>query len=362
MGTPMQQPDRSRFDAAIREIQMTIEDLEAQLVILGAKIRESSRGKDDYFTMRQEYSTRLDEFTKKIDELMARREQVKLDIKRKKQEAARRMQRQSTADAIDDRLARIEIWLRTQTLTLHQEKACMKEIEGLKRSRSKLRQEAKKDSLVSQDRDVDLSEIIATLDSEQDFYRNGRRQASQALAELKRSRQEKLDELAKYMEERKHLEKSLKIQEGKRTTLTDEFRWKVREFNSWRSQQLKARRERINEDRQAQQAEWDFIQRRKRAEMLDRQPHVAETALLEQMITFCENAHMQCVRKKVAGAKPIKHSIETLKLFSSLELRPPMTDEEVPETRERLQTQLAFYQEKVRAWEDERSLLDQRVY
>merc|ERR1719166_699043 len=126
------------------------------------------------------------------------------------------MQRHNTAAAIDDRLARIEIWLRTETLTLSQEKACMKEIEALKRSRSKLRQEAKVDSLASQDEDENLSEIIGTLDSEQAFYRNGRRQASQALAELNRNRKETLDDLAKYTEEREHLEKLLAIHEEKR--------------------------------------------------------------------------------------------------------------------------------------------------
>jgi len=359
--TSMQPPDRAKFDATIGEIQKTIEDLKAQQAAVGAKIREYSGGKDEFFAMRSEYCTHLDEFTTKIDELMAGKEQIKMAIKKKKQEAKLQMQRNSTAAAIHDRLALVEFWLRTETMTLNQEKACMKEIEVLKRSRSKLGQEAKTHSLVSQDGDVDLSESIATIDNELAFYRNGKRQASQGLAELKRSRKEQLDDLTKYTEERDRLEKMIKTEVEKRRTLTDEFRWKVWDFNVWRSQQREARQNKINEERQAQQAEWDMIQRRKKAEISDRQPHVSEIALLEQTIVFCENADMYCVRKKGAGAKPIKHNIQTFKLFSRLELSPPMTTADIPETLERLQAQLDFYRDKVKAWEDGRSLLDQKV-
>merc|ERR1712217_517435 len=129
--------------------------------------------------------------------------------------------------------------------------------------------------------------------------------------------------------------------------------WKLREYNAWRSRERK--------ERQAQQAERDLIQRRKKAEISDRQPHVAEIALLEQTIVFCESARRHCARKKGAGAKAIKHSIDTFKLFSCLQLSPPRTIEDIPEALERLHAQLAFYQEKVNAWEEGRSSLSENA-
>merc|ERR1712087_730948 len=91
----------------------------------------------------------------------------------------------------------------------------------------------------------------------------------------------------------------------------------------------------------------DMVQRRKKAEISDRQPRVAEIALIEQTVVFCENAGTHRVRKKGTGVKPIKHNIQTFNLFGCLELDPPMTTADIPETLERLQAQLAFYQDKV---------------
>merc|ERR1719493_72894 len=139
----------------------------------------------------------------------------------------------------------------------------------------------------------------------------------------------------------------------------------------------------------------------KKAEAMDQQPHVAEITLIEQTILFCKNlvqdqgpaqeeekketAHTNpegteillskenreeefyyaptAAKKKgksknkgakEGGAKPIKHNAETFKLFDQLKLSAPLTTADIPEKLEALEAKLAFYKEKVKAWEKNR--------
>merc|ERR1712129_343230 len=55
--------------------------------------------------------------------------------------------------------------------------------------------------------------------------------------------------------------------------------------------------------------------------------------------------------KEGGSAKPIKHNAATFKLFDQLKLNARITTEDIPETLEKLEEQLAQYQEKVAAWE-----------
>merc|ERR1712113_86049 len=55
--------------------------------------------------------------------------------------------------------------------------------------------------------------------------------------------------------------------------------------------------------------------------------------------------------KAESNSKPIKHNAETFRLFDQLKLDAPITTDEVPALLEKLEAQLADYQEKVRVWE-----------
>merc|ERR1719188_1776135 len=75
----------------------------------------------------------------------------------------------------------------------------------------------------------------------------------------------------------------------KRNALRDEFRQKERDFNAWKNEQRRLKQDKINEERQARQAEWEMEQRRRKADAMDQQPYVAEITLIEQTILFCKN-------------------------------------------------------------------------
>merc|ERR1740123_2746666 len=410
-GPKMDPPNREEFDAALEEIQKTIEDLQAQQAELGTKISGRSGGKDEYFAKRNEYRAQLDEFTKKIDDLVARKEELNKGINEKKQEGADMRNQLSkmkksigftSEAAIDDRIADIELWLRTETFTLKQEKDYLKEIQELKRNRPKDGQLHKmEDSLASRDTGTNLRENIGTINEEMALYRDGKRQVSQALAALNEGRKDQLGDLPKYIEERDEIGKKVKAEKDKMYALRNDFRAKEREYNNWRNEQRRAKQDKWNEDRQATQAAWDMQRRMKKADELDVQPYVSEITLVEQTIFFCKSLVKDSGPAKVeekketvhanpdgtqvlltkdqrdeeyyyaptAGkkkgksknkggtegkSKPIKHNAETFKLFDQLKLSAPITTDDVPGTLEKLQEQLEGFQEKVKAWEKNR--------
>merc|ERR1719330_1355253 len=175
-------------------------------------------------------------------------------------------------------------------MTLKEEKDYLKEIQELKRARPKVGQVgAMENALASRDTGASLKENIGAINEEMALYRDGKRQVSAALAALNESRKEQLGDLPKYIEERDEIGKKIKAEMDKRNTLRDEFRQKEREFNQWRNEQRKARQDKINQERDARRAEWEMDQRKRKAESMDQQPHVAEITLIEQTILFCKN-------------------------------------------------------------------------
>merc|ERR1719343_629328 len=229
---------------------------------------------------------------------MARKEEINKGITEKKQEGADMRNQLSkmkksigftSEAAIDDRIADIELWLRTESFSLKQEKEYLKEIQELKRNRPKVGQVHRmEDSLNSRDTGASLRDNIGTINEEMALYRDGKRQVSQALAALNEARKEQLGDLPKYIEERDEIGKKIKAEMDKRNALRDEFRAKEREYNQWRNEQRRLKQEKWNQQRQAQQAEWDQQRRVKKAEAMDNQPYVAEITLLEQTILFCK--------------------------------------------------------------------------
>merc|ERR1712048_1443794 len=61
------------------------------------------------------------------------------------------------------------------------------------------------------------------------------------------------------------------------------------------------------------------------------------------------------------GAKPIKHNAETFQLFDKLKLDAPITTDEIPPLLEKLEEQLANYQEKVKEWQANRDEMKRKI-
>merc|ERR1712060_991341 len=182
-----------------------------------------------------------------------------------------------------------------------------------------------------------------------------------------------------------------------KNVIRDEFKVKERAYYQYQAEVRKARQEKQQAERNAWQKQRDEENKVKRAEKLEDQPYVAEITLIEQTIAFCNSLTQKKVedkqeeKKEIAhnnpegyevlakkgeeeefymmpakgkkakakkgskaesGAKPIKHNAETFRLFDQLKLNAPITTDEVPALLEKLEEQLADYQQKVKVWEE----------
>jgi len=413
-------PNKEEFDAALAEIQKSIDDLKEQQQGLSSQISGRSGGKEEYFAKRAEYGAQLDEFKKKIDALMARKEELNKGIADKKQEGADMRNQLSkmkksigytSEKDIDDRIAHIDFQLVTTSMPLKQEKDLLKEISELKKNRPKVGQVHRmEESFGSRDVGSGLRDNISTINEEMALYRDGKRQVSQLLGALNESRKEQLGDLPKLIEDREALGKKVKEQMDKRNELRDAFREKEREHNAWRNEQRKKKQEQYMGQQSQKRAEWESTQRQRKVDALDQQPHVAEITLIEQTIFFCKTltknkGPAQVEEKKEishdsrpegteilvskdnreeefyyaptaakkkgksknkgsqegGAAKPIKHNAETFKLFDQLKLNAPITTDDIPDLLEKLEAQLESYQEKVKQWEEKKEEMKKQI-
>merc|ERR1712187_62002 len=163
----------------------------------------------------------------------------------------------------------------------------------------------------------------------------------------------------------------------------------------------------MGEERKEQEKAWKIKKMEKEVEKLDENPYVGQVTLIEQTIQFCKgllpqeaaeskeekketvfnnkdgevvlgkkedraNEFYFAPTKKKGGAKKnkpaedktkktIKHNAETFKLFDSLGLEAPITVADVPALLEKLEKQTELYQEKVKAWEDQKDEMRRKI-
>merc|ERR1711920_790302 len=201
------------------------------------------------------------------------------------------------------------------------------------------------------------------------------------------------------VDERNKIGEQVQEKIKEKNAIRDEFKAKEREYYQYLAEVRKARQEKVQEERMAWQKERDQQNKIKKAERLEDQPYVAEITLIEQTIKFCETLTQKKGEKaeeekketthnnpdgtevlmkkedrdgeyyfaptakgkkgkaKKGGgaegsAKPIKHNAETFRAFFWLKLNAPITTDEVPALLEKLTAQLEDYQQKVKQWEE----------
>merc|ERR1711862_945758 len=163
-----------------------------------------------------------------------------------------------------------------------------------------------------------------------------------------------------------------------------------------------------DEERKAKEAEWRLQKMAKEVEKLDENPYVSQITLIEQTVQFCKDLLPKEVAedkeekkeivfnnkdgevvlgkkedradefyfaptKKKGGAKKankpaedltkksIKHNAETFKLFDSLGLESPITVADVPALIEKLDKQMESFQEKVKAFEEQKEEMKRKI-
>merc|ERR1712113_1207312 len=205
-------------------------------------------------------------------------------------------------------------------------------------------------------------------------------------------RKAKLGDVPQRVDERSKISEAISEKVKEKNQIRDEFKTREREYYAYLAEVRKARQEKVQEERMAWQKERDQQAKLKKAEQLEEQPYVAEITLIEQTIAFCNTLTQKKVEEKKedvketshtnpegtevlmkkedrdeefymmpskakkskskkggkaeGSSKPIKHNAEPFRLFDQLKLDAPITTDEVPALLERLEGKLADYQEK----------------
>uniref|UniRef100_A0A7S1AJB0 Uncharacterized protein n=1 Tax=Noctiluca scintillans TaxID=2966 RepID=A0A7S1AJB0_NOCSC len=410
------QPDREVHDETVREITNAIEALQVQVRAISNEIQGKSSGKDEFLTKKNELRFHLDECSKKIDALQEQKSGILGQVgdrvaENKEMKAQLNKMKKSlgytSEDAIDERIASIEYRMWTESITLKEEKKLLAEIADLKRNKPKVSEYNKKEEeMKGFDPSLSLKDQLTKINEQMGLLKEEKKGYSAAFGQLISERQNVTGDMKGLFDQRDELNQEIQAKIAERQELKDEFRQSMNKYNDYTNAVRRSRQDRAMEEKRARQAEWEKDQRMRKADKLDTQPHLAETTLLEQTIAFCkgllpkdkagveekvtkavtapdssmtvlmkkedreEEFYFAPTKKKTQNksnkvkktdTKAIKHNVETFQLFEKLKIDAPITTDDLPATLEALEAQMAGYNEKIIAWEEQRDELKRKI-
>merc|ERR1712019_96725 len=98
-----------------------------------------------------------------------------------------------------------------------------------------------------------------------------------------------MGDMPQLFEKRDELNQKIREEIKKRDQLREEHKQKEKAYYEFQREQREARQEKARAEREQRNKEWADVQKQKRVEKLDEQPHSQEITLLEQTIKFCKS-------------------------------------------------------------------------
>merc|ERR1712187_947759 len=287
-------------------------------------------------------------------------------------------------------------------IPLKEEKALLKELSELKKSRPKVAQVKDMEAnLQTGDKGLEKKATIKELNEENAMYFLEKKKVSEQLKELNEERAKQTGDMPEFIKPREAINGKIQEKIKERNAIRQERKDAEQAYRAYQAEIRKIKAERQAEERKERQKEYELRQLERKAEKLDEQPHVAEITLIEQTIKFCnslvqakgsekkeekkeatyarpEGATMIMKKedreeeyyfaptktkasksknkggKAEGSAKPIKHNAETFQWCDKLKLDAPITLDDILPLLEKLEDQLAGYQKKVEEWNENR--------
>jgi hypothetical protein len=319
-------------------------------------------------------------------------------------------------DDITREIEKIEYDMQTGTMSLKEEKGKLELIKKLKGLKPRFQQlesaqasmGGAKDSVVGP-----LKERIDQLTHLINEAREAKKQQKIQFERLKEQREKVTRDMPELFEKADALTKQLGNEHMTRRSLMEDFKRREREFNAVRAEERQAKYDKQRADRLERQADNEEFRISKREEAEEQQPFLYETTLIEQTLSYCQNllpkekSEVVVVDKaappaetdgrkvllsksdreedfffsggksksknkskgKKKAAEPtmddkIKHTVESIQIFSTLKLAPPVKVSDIPALMEQLKKQEATYAEKVAKWkasEEERRIAQEKA-
>lgn len=411
----VEKPDRDKHQEKVEKVNEAVNALQAKLKELSARIAERSTGKEDFFAQKAELRKKLDERSAVINQLVEEKESIMKQMGDKREEGKsmrtelnklKKSMSYTSEEQINERIRELDHRMVVSSMSLKEEKEILKEISELKKSRPKISHLNNMEDKVSNfDSTLPVKERLDTIKAKLNEERDAKKIVSEQYKALMDERTSQMGDMPELFEERESLNKKVTEKIKERNELRDEFRAAEREFNAYLAEVRNARADRARAERAERDVEYEKERRVRAAEKLSEQPHVAETTLIDQTVSFLQSLMPKAVEnqeaakkevvhntkdgevvlakkgaeeeyyfaptkkakaskakgKKEEGSKPIKHNAETFNLFSKLKLDAPVTTDEIPALLEKLEAQRKGYEAKIKEWEEKREEMKKKI-
>lgn len=410
-------PDRTVFDEKLAKVAKEIEELQVKQKALSTQIGDRSSGKEEFFAKKAEIGKRLDDVSQRWNDMKAQKDEIMGQLKGKREEGIamrselnklKKDMPYTSEEQIRDRIHAIEQQMVTESVTLKEEKRMMEEIKNLKKSTAKVSQYSDMESKVKEaasDSNLSLKERLDGINGHLTAIMEEKKKVHEEYGELMKQRTEQMGDMPQLFENREDLNKQIQAKIRERNEIRDAFREEERTFNAYLAEQRAARAAQARDAREKRNEEYEQDRRRREADKLEEQPHIAEVTLLEQTIKFCKSlmpkeesvkeekkqvdlssaeGHTVILSKdkreeefyfaplkvknkggkknaKAASSKMIKHNAETFRLFDQLKVEAPITTDDLEKTLQNLEAQLADYNNKIKEWETNRDMMRQKI-
>merc|ERR1712203_607118 len=162
----------------------------------------------------------------------------------------------SEAD-IDHRIATIEFKLQTESMPLKEEKKYMLELAELKKNRPKVAKVNKMEGDLTAFREGqsggEMKAMIQEINAAMAKHREEKKGLQEKLAKIRDERKAKLGDVPQWHDERTKLSEEIQEKVKEKNAVRDEFKAKEREYYQYLAEVRKARQEKVQEERMAWQ-------------------------------------------------------------------------------------------------------------
>jgi len=410
---------KAKQDVLEEEIKKLLEDKKK----LEEKIDEKSVGKEEYDDKKKDLQSAFEKAKEVFDAHRADLYKLTDEVKRTREvgNSNKKELRALEGDiknmdeaAVDKKIKELEFKMHTSSMSLNDEKKCMKEISELKKKRPEIQRKARqlaalKDSISgTDDKSAPIEEQIQEVKKKIEEAKGDKDKKFETLNKLRDSRSEQTKDVKELIVKRNGIRDKVKAAKDQKWELQSEFNAADKEHRLWvkKCNDIKWAAQREKEDR-----EWDAWNAEKKKASLEKQmekPYFEEMTLLEQTIVYCKGligdlgdkkdekeekkefeapeGAMVMLKKSdrdddgafMAGfkgkkgkkkgpqggekkAKNIKHNAGTFSLFAQVKVSAPMTTDEVPATITKLEAEMEVYNAKILEWEEKRKDLEAEI-
>lgn len=398
-------PGTEKMEEAIIEIDKEVAIFKARLDELQKEIDSKETGKEEYFERRKDMQEKLAQYDEMIKNYEDQKQsawgqidssQAQARDQREKLNKEKSKLKFKSVEDIDKEISRIENRMMHESFTVAQERKMIAEISALKATKPQIAKvqalEVNKGDKKSDSGDV--KEKISFLNQHLNDARDAKRSQMGELKKLNDKRAQERSKVDHLFEERNVIRAGIRAKNEEKRSKIDE----KREFEKMKRAEMAEKRAVQSEKQRANRLkkeadDLDFKLKRDEDWEPER-PKLLETTRLEQMIRYCkglvgetfekvEEVKAEVVHdqpkgfsvlakkkdreqtkivvgdgkkkvkkeKKVKKDDKIKHTVESLKMFSQFNVSPPLTTEDIPPIVEKLQEQLEIFMKEVKVWE-----------